>query len=96
MSNNVRLIEAGIASSIGPIVKLWYANTFIYVLEKHTWSPFSGYWHREDGPAQELVSNSQAVSWWWKDTGYSFDEWLKVNDVLSDEEKLMLKLRYGK
>jgi hypothetical protein len=52
-----------------------------------------GKWHRVDGPAYEYPDGSKY--WWLNDIGYEFDEWLEVNTLISEEEKLMLKLQYG-
>jgi hypothetical protein len=50
-------------------------------------------YHCHDGPA--ITGQSINPEFWWKDTHYTFDKWLEVNDQLTDEEKLMLKLQYG-
>jgi hypothetical protein len=49
--------------------------------------------HRVDGPAIEYADGSKG----WRLNGkyYTFDDWLKINKFISNEEKLMLKLQYG-
>lgn len=67
-----------------------------------------GEFHRADGPAilfgqgQEILgsdfiwpADKGKVSWWWRGTGHSFEHWLKLNHKLSEEEKVMMKLKYG-
>jgi hypothetical protein len=49
--------------------------------------------HRTDGPAIEFANG--AVYWYLNDIHMSFDQWLDKNQELTDEEKVMLKLRYG-
>jgi hypothetical protein len=53
----------------------------------------NGVWHREDGPAYENVNGEK--EWYLNGSWYSFDKWLNVNNYISEEEKLMLKLIYG-
>jgi hypothetical protein len=51
-----------------------------------------GNYHRDDGPAVENTNGHQR--WWLNDQHMSFDEWLdKVK--MSDEDKVMMKLKYG-
>jgi hypothetical protein len=49
--------------------------------------------HRIDGPAIEYKDGRK--SWYLNDTYYGFDDWLYKNAILSEEEKIMLKLQYG-
>jgi hypothetical protein len=49
--------------------------------------------HRTDGPAAEF-SNGK-VAWYLNGDNLSFDEWLDKNTALTDEEKVMMKLKYG-
>jgi hypothetical protein len=53
----------------------------------------NGVFHRIDGPAIEYVNGGKG--WWLNDKHYAFDEWLEVNNYISEEEKVMLKLIYG-
>jgi hypothetical protein len=65
-----------------------------------------GQYHRTDGPAI-MFGPAHAVygtysekdgsfkSWWWQGKYCSFYTWLMVNDILSEEDKVMLKLKYG-
>jgi len=53
----------------------------------------NGKFHREDGPAFEHTNGSRG--WWLNDKRYSFDNWLDVNNYLTDQEKVMMKLIYG-
>jgi hypothetical protein len=52
-----------------------------------------GKWHRVDGPAIEYADGTKR--WCLNDINYEFDEWLNANNLISEEEKLMLKLTYG-
>jgi hypothetical protein len=49
--------------------------------------------HRTDGPAIEFANGG--VSWWLDGNKMAFDKWLNKNHELTDEEKVMYKLRYG-
>jgi hypothetical protein len=49
--------------------------------------------HRIDGPAVELANGSKI--WGLYDRSYTFDDWLEANNLISEEEKVMLKLQYG-
>jgi hypothetical protein len=49
--------------------------------------------HRADGPAIEHADGSR--SWWLYDRGMTFDRWLEQTTGLTDEEKVMMKLKYG-
>jgi len=53
----------------------------------------NGKLHRTDGPAIEHADGHR--EWWLNDKRYSFDNWLDVNNYLTDQEKLMIKLVYG-
>jgi hypothetical protein len=48
--------------------------------------------HRDDGPAMELACGSKY--WYLNNRSISFDEWLDRSDM-SDEDKVMMKLKYG-
>ena len=50
-------------------------------------------YHRIDGPAIEYPDGRSG--WWLNDKNLTFDKWLDLNDELTDEEKVMLKLKYG-
>jgi hypothetical protein len=59
--------------------KRWYVNGNI---------------QREDGPAVEYDSGE--VDWWLNGKYYyELNDWLKDNHTLTDEEKVMMKLKYG-
>jgi hypothetical protein len=49
--------------------------------------------HREDGPAIEDIDGE--TEWHLNGHGYPFDDWLEANKLISEEEKLMMKLTYG-
>lgn len=56
--------------------------------------------HRSDGPAKYVPDyykyyNADMYSWYLNDNKYSLDEWLEANDEISEEQKVMLKLKYG-
>jgi hypothetical protein len=49
--------------------------------------------HRTDGPA---VDNSDGhKEWYIHGHEYTFEKWLNDNPELNDEEKVMMKLKYG-
>jgi hypothetical protein len=48
--------------------------------------------HRTDGPAREWPGGNK--EWYLHSKRLSFDEWLNKVD-LSDEDKVMMKLKYG-
>ena len=49
--------------------------------------------HREDGPA---VFERGIEEWWLDGQCFStFDQWLEMNDQISDEDRTLLKLEYG-
>ena len=52
----------------------------------------SMFFHREDGPAVEWASGR--VLWYLWGSDLDFYDWLSKTPV-SDEEKVMLKLKYG-
>ena len=52
----------------------------------------SGGYHRAEGPA--IFTTEGHIYWWLNDTQYTFNEWLKLSTI-SDEDKMMLRLRYG-
>jgi hypothetical protein len=49
--------------------------------------------HRDDGPAIEDANGDKY--WWLADERFTFDEWLNRTTGLTDEDKVMMKLRYG-
>ena len=50
--------------------------------------------HRVDGPA--IIHLDGSVSWCFNGHSYlEFEEWLEVNDEITDEQRVMLKLEYG-
>jgi len=49
--------------------------------------------HREDGPAVIWINGSK--HWYLNNIEYSFEEWLKFTSI-SNEEKVFLRLKYGK
>jgi hypothetical protein len=48
--------------------------------------------HRTDGPAVEWANGTN--EWYLNDQRMSFEEWLDQVDI-SDEDKVMMKLKYG-
>jgi hypothetical protein len=54
---------------------------------------FNGIRHRDDGPAVEWSDGE--TEWCLNGHGYPFDDWLEANNLISEEEKLMMKLTYG-
>ena len=66
-------------------------------IRSHEWKTSEGLLHREDGPAQEGDENFWGVDryrWFWYDIPLSFSDWC-FHTGKSDDEILMLKLRYG-
>jgi hypothetical protein len=57
------------------------------------WWFLNGEHHRTDGPAVECMDGS--TQWWLHDDALTFEEWLIANTEISEEEKVMMKLRYG-
>jgi hypothetical protein len=49
--------------------------------------------HRTDGPA--IVYANGYIEFRLRGRYYTFDEWLEANTEISEEEKVMMKLRYG-
>ena len=58
-----------------------------------TWWYSDGKLHRADGPAVEYADGRKG--WWLHSNHLSFDEWFDQNKTLTDEEKVMFKLKYG-
>jgi hypothetical protein len=51
--------------------------------------------HREDGPAiLRPYMEYTCVDWFFNDEEYSLEDWLKLTTI-PDEDKMMLRLRYG-
>jgi hypothetical protein len=48
--------------------------------------------HREDGPAIERADGNKI--WYLNGQEYSFDQWLKANTKLSDQQRVMFKLAF--
>lgn len=58
------------------------------------WERSNGDWHRTDGPAFE--SDDGYVGWYLDNNHYdTVDEYLDANDYIDDEDKTLLKLKYG-
>jgi hypothetical protein len=53
----------------------------------------NGELHRTDGPAIEWSDGGK--EWCLNNEIFSFNEWLNQNHELTDEEKVMMKLKYG-
>ena len=55
---------------------------------------YHGECHRSDGPA---VINSRGDNWWWLNGARfnTIDEYLDANNYIDDEDKTLLKLKYG-
>ena len=68
------------------------APAIIYNDGMHLWY-HRGLCHRNDGPAiQDRLGREY---WYFRDTEYSFDDWLKANDEIDEQDKTLLKLKYG-
>ena len=52
-----------------------------------------GRWHRLDGPA--IIYSNGETDWFLNDRSYSFERWLALNDEITEEQRVMLKLEYG-
>jgi|TARA_R110000850_G_scaffold274483_1_gene412009 hypothetical protein len=81
--------------------KFWHLNGQLHRLDgpaiegsngNKFWCQF-GNTHRTDGPAIEHADGN--VEFRLRGKYYTFDEWLEANTEISDEEKVMMKLRYG-
>ena len=55
----------------------------------------NGKYHRADGPAITSSSSICRLRWWLNGKWYPFESWLIVNDEITDEQKVMLKLEYA-
>jgi hypothetical protein len=53
----------------------------------------NGILHRTDGPAFEYPDGRK--SWYLHNKSLSLDDWLDQNPNMTDEEKVMMKLKYG-
>jgi hypothetical protein len=81
--------------------KRWFLNgkfhredgpAIVYVNGTKWWAMY-GKRHRTDGPA---IDNSDGhKEWYLNGYSYTFDEWLKRTTGLTEEEKVMMKLKYG-
>jgi hypothetical protein len=98
--NGILHREDGPAAT-GVAANLWYLNDLLHREDgpavegsngdKEWYS--KGMLHRTDGPAIEYMSG--VIEWWLDSKWLSFDEWLRRNNELTDEEKVMMKLQYG-
>tara|TARA_R110000850_G_scaffold79395_2_gene171185 strand:- start:19 stop:309 length:291 start_codon:yes stop_codon:yes gene_type:complete len=59
--------------------------------DKEWWQ--HGQIHRTDGPA--IQWHYGAIEWCLHGYCYAFDQWLRRNYEMTDEEKVMMKLQYG-
>lgn len=50
-------------------------------------------YHCHDGPA--IYGGPAKPEFWWRNRYCTLDKWLELNDQLTSEEKVMLKLQYG-
>lgn len=57
------------------------------------WYDLVNQMHRVDAPA--VVWSDGSLWWCLHGNSYNFDDWLKRNFYLTDEEKTLLKLEYG-
>jgi hypothetical protein len=86
---------------VGDAVNLWYLNDLLHREDgpaaecangdKEWYS--KGMLHRTDGPAIEYMGRGK--EWWLNSVWLSFEEWLAQTTGLTDEEKVMMKLKYG-
>lgn len=67
-----------------------------YESEEHGYQAWyiHGLRHRTDGPAI-IWARGRETEWWLNHVEYTFEEWLSANTELSEEQKVMLKLKYG-
>jgi hypothetical protein len=81
--------------------KHWFLNDIRHRVDGPAVESANGYkewWlngelHRVDGPA--IKWSFAREDWYLNGNYYTFDDWLKANKYISEEEKLMLKLTYG-
>jgi hypothetical protein len=57
------------------------------------WWALHGNFHRKDGPAVEQFDGYN--QWHLNGSCYTFDKWLAKTTGLTNEEKVMMKLKYG-
>jgi hypothetical protein len=69
-----------------------HGPAIVYVNGTKWWALY-GKRHRTDGPAIECDNGHK--EWFLNGYSYTFDEWLDKNQELTDEEKVMMKLKYG-
>ena len=51
-------------------------------------------YHRVDGPA--VTYRNGLKLWYFNGAWHTFEDWLKANNEITDEQRVMLKLEYGK
>lgn len=56
--------------------------------------PEDFFYHRMDGPFAKNKSMNR-FGWWYKGESLYFNEWLKINVKLGDEEKALLILEFA-
>jgi hypothetical protein len=64
----------------------------IYPNRDKAWH-LNGRFHRDDGPAIEYADGG--VGWYLFDQELTLNAWLIANTSMTDEEKVMFKLKYG-
>jgi hypothetical protein len=82
--NTIWLLDGGFHRTDGPAIEYTSGDKEWWVNNKI---------HRIDGPAVELADGS--ARWWLNSVELTFDDWLDNNLELTDEEKVMMKLKYG-
>ena len=53
----------------------------------------NGCYYRTDGPA--IIFPDGKMEWCLDRESYSLDEWLELNNEITDSQKLLIKLKYG-
>jgi hypothetical protein len=67
--------------------------TLLTDVDGDKWWILAGKIHRIDGPAVEWQDGD--FEWYLDNNKLTLDEWLAQNQTLNDEEKIMMKLKYG-
>jgi hypothetical protein len=74
-----------------------YSYTVFYIDDAYEYDQVP---HNYDGPAVLFKGkwDARAIDlkqWFWMGRDCSFKKWLDLNDVLSEDEKVMMVLQYG-
>jgi hypothetical protein len=82
--NQTIILPLNRSSTDGPVVNEIFG---------HTYRMLGGELHSINGPTIEWADG--VYGWYLRGRYYELDDWLIANTEISDEGKVMLKLRYG-